>query len=121
MNSPTAATVVIKLHKANHPPWWGDELGRSSLETEAALQAVGLTKPRFLLIRTRFALYAHTIGIFPTAWKNFPKSDSNSFHLAQTTRSHVIFSPFHLLHVFGSLAVSAGDGHGESALLWLSW
>lgn len=78
-------------------------------------------KPGFLLIHTRHALCPHIMGTFPTARKNFPKSDSNSFHLAQTTQSHVNFSPFHLLHVFGNLAILAGDGqYGESAMLWLS-
>lgn len=121
VNNPTAATIVIKLHKTNHPPWCSDELGASSLETEAGLSAVRLKKSIFSLMHTQCALYPHTVGTFPTAWKNFPKSDSNSFHLAQTTQSQVIFSTFHLLRVFGSLAISAGGGqYGESTIIWLS-
>lgn len=121
VNSPTAATIVIKLHKTNHPPWRGDELGASSLETEAGLSAEGLKKPRFSLMHTQCALYLHTVGTFPTAWKNFHKSDNNSFPIAQTTQSQVIFSPFHFLRVFGSLAISAGDGqYSENAILRLS-
>ena len=81
-------------------------------------------KPSFLWIHILHTLFLHTTvtPAFSTTLKNFPKCNSNLSHLAQTTHSHDIFSPFHFLFTFGSLASSAGDGqYCENFKLWLSW